>query len=383
MSVISIRATTVGVPLAHPTKIATRILDQRQYLLVEITSDDGHRGVGYTYVGTAGGRTATACLEELLGPVYLGQEEDIEGLWKRAYQETLLTGRRGLVLRVLSALDIALWDLRAVRANVPLAVLLGGSVNAPLPAYASGGYYSPTDDPVAAVAAEIRANRAQGFTDHKIKVGGLSVAQDAERVRAAIGEIAGSGRLALDANNAYQSVPEARRACEVFEAAAGDAGLWWFEEPLSPEAAAGHSALGAQLRTPIATGEIQQTRWEFRPLLEAGGIGYLQVDAGVAGGVTEWRRIAAAAAAFDVPVAPHWHHNLHAHLGAATPNNAVIEHFAIEKSIYNFEELLTEGSRTRFGDGQVHLSDAAGLGIEFDTEVVAKYQLATTTLRSS
>ncbi|MVU80578.1 mandelate racemase/muconate lactonizing enzyme family protein [Nocardia sp. ET3-3] len=375
MTITSIRTRAVAVPVDKPTRMSNRELNVRHYLLVEVGTADGYSGVGYTYAGTGAGLLAKLAVDDLLAPVYLGADEnDVAGLWERAYQETLLEGRRGTVIRALSALDIALWDLRAKRAGLPLVSFLGGSTD-PLPSYASGGYYRPDEGSwTEAVVREIEFNASQGFTDHKIKVGGLSVAEDARRVAAAIEAIGESGRLSLDANNGYRSVHEARTAIEAFERAAGDRPLWWFEEPLSPESVAGHAELARTIRTPVATGEIHQTRWEFRPLIEA-GIPVLQCDAGVAGGVTEWLRIASTAATFGLHMAPHWHHNLHVHLCGAIPNALVVEYFALEKGIYNFELLLTPESRLHYADNKVHLPARPGLGIDFDPEIVGKYEL--------
>src|SRR5439155_20116440 len=139
---------------------------------------------------------------------------------------------------------------------------------------------------------------------------------------------------------------------------------WWFEAPLPPEAIVGHAELAAQIRTPVATGEIHQTRWEFRGLIESRSAAILQADAGVVGGVTEWLRVAHTADSFGLRLAPHWHHNLHAHLTAAISNALVVEYFAPEKGIYNFETLLTPETRTRFADNHVLVPDRPGIGIE-------------------
>jgi L-alanine-DL-glutamate epimerase-like enolase superfamily enzyme len=314
---------------------------------------------------------------DVLAPVVLaGDAEDVPGLWRRMYQESLLIGRRGAMLRAISAVDIALWDLRAKRCEQPLARLLGGSITRLLPAYASGGYYRPDDGPpAAAVRDEITASRQLGFRDHKIKVGGLPVAQDAERVAAAIEAIGGGGRLALDANNAYETVAEALRALRAFERAAGEAGLWWFEEPLSPENMAGHAELAAMAETPIATGEIHQTRWDFARLIEGRCAAILQPDVGVVGGVSEFLRVAHAAESFDLPIAPHWHANLHAQLAAALPGTLTIEYFDLANDIYNFEAIVTEESRLQIEDGRIALSERPGVGVELDEAAVARYEL--------
>ncbi len=376
MKIDRVRARAVAVPLERATAMATRNLRERHYLLVEIGTSDGV-GLGYAYAGTNGGRLLAQAVNELLQPVlHNASSDDIHGLWERMYQETLLAGRRGTLLRAISAVDIALWDLRAKLCGVPLATLLGGSTTRPVPAYASGGYYRPDDGPYdRAVAVEIEANQQAGFTDHKIKVGGLPLEQDVVRVASACEVIGGQGRLALDANNVYRSVTEALRAARAFERAAGEQGLWWFEEPLSPDDIAGHAELAGMLETPVATGEIHQTRWEFAQLIERHAADLLQPDVGVLGGVSEWLRVAHAADTFGFQIAPHWHANLHAHLAAAVPNALAVEHFDLDKDIYNFERLVTEDTRLRVRDGAVHLTERAGIGVEFDETVVKTYEL--------
>jgi L-alanine-DL-glutamate epimerase-like enolase superfamily enzyme len=368
MSVTRVIARAARVPVSKPTRMSTRALNQRDYVIVSIEADDSDQtGVGYVYAGTSGGRVVRDAITDLLAPTLIGQSPDaILELWERMYQETLLSGRRGAVVRGLSAIDIALWDLSAKRRGVPLAVLLGGNVKA-IPAYASGGYYRDDNRSwTQAVVDEIRENQAHGFRDHKIKIGGLSVTEDAERVAAAVEALGADGRLALDANNAYRNVPEALHAIRAFERAAGDAGLWWIEEPLSPDDIEGHRQITQAVQTPIASGEIHQTRWEFRSLIERHAVAILQPDAGVLGGVSEWIRVARAAETFGIPTAPHWHANLHVHLAAASTNCIAVEYFALEKDIYNFELLLTASTRLVFQDGHVLVPNRPGIGIELD-----------------
>ncbi|WP_116043738.1 mandelate racemase/muconate lactonizing enzyme family protein [Amycolatopsis palatopharyngis] len=374
MAIARVWARAASVPVSKPTRMSTRVLGRRDYLLVHLETEDGERGLGYAYVGTAGGTVAVQAVHDLLAPILTGADpDDIAALWEQMYQDALLTGRRGIVIRALSAVDIALWDLSAKRRKLPLGVLLGGS-RKPLPAYASGGYYRPDEGPWAdAVAREIEGNRKQGFRDHKIKVGGLAVHEDAERVAAAVAALGADGRLALDCNNAYRTATEARRAIRAFEEAAGVTGLWWVEEPLSPEDVEGHARLVDSVQSPIATGEVHQTRWDFRDLLQRRAADILQPDAGVLGGVTEWMRVAHAAEVFSVPVAPHWHANLHVHLAAATPGCMTIEYFSLEKDIFNFERLVREDTRLSTMDGYVTMPDRPGIGIELDDDAVRHF----------
>jgi len=374
---VRVRAQAVSIPLEQPTRISTRVLGARDFVIVTVEPDSGDEvGLGYTYAGTSGGSIVAEIITSLLAPVVVDcGKDDIVGTWEAMFQETLLIGRRGAVIRAMSAVDIALWDLAAKRAGVPLAVLLGGSMR-DVPAYASGGYYRQDSQGwAAAVTREISANRAVGFTDHKIKVGGLSVAEDALRVAAAVEAMEGTGRLALDANNAYRTAAEAMTAAEAFEAAAGDIGLWWFEEPLSMEDVQGLARVRDRIRTPVATGEIAQTRHEFRPLIANDAADILQPDAGVLGGVTEYMRVVRAAETFAVPVAPHWHANLHVHLAAASTTCLTVEHFTLDKDIYNFERLLVPQSRLEVAGGLAKVPDRPGIGLDFDADAVKAFEI--------
>ena len=375
-TISSIRAKALEIPISTPTRISTRVLGSRHFLLVEIEDSDGGVGFGYSYAGTSGGRIIRSIVEEMLTPMLLGGESnDIHGHYERCYAETLLAGRSGLVQRAISAIDMSLWDLAAKRAGCALATLLGGAPR-PLPAYASGGYYRggalSFED---ALHEEIEQNQVAGFTDHKIKVGGLTPEEDARRVRAAFSAMHEGGRLAVDANNAYRDAAEALRAIRILEDATDGRGLWWVEEPLSPDDIAGHAALAAILETPIATGEIHANRHEFRALIDAGAADILQPDVGVIGGVSEWLRVARTAESFNLPVAPHWHANVHVQLAAATPNCLTIEHFDLAKDIYNFEKVVRPEHRIEVVDGEVVCPDRPGLGFELDEDAVSRFEI--------
>jgi L-alanine-DL-glutamate epimerase-like enolase superfamily enzyme len=377
MSEILLKARAIRIPLDRPTRMATRTLEAREFVLVYAEADDVElTGIGFAYAGTSGGAIVAQLINNVLAHVVAERDStDIVGTWEAMFQESLLLGRRGAALRAMSAVDIALWDLAAKRAGLPLAVLLGGSVR-DIPAYASGGYYRQGNAGWAdAVTREITLNREQGFVDHKIKVGGLSVEEDEKRVAAAINAIAGSGRLALDANNAYGSPSEAQRAAEAFERAAGEAGLWWLEEPLSMEDVRGLARVRDRIRTPIATGEIAQTRHDFRTLIEEGAADILQPDAGVLGGVTEYMRVVRTAETFGMTVAPHWHANLHVHLAAASTTCLTIEHFNLDKDIYNFERVVVPESRLQVVDGMAKVPERPGLGLQFDEDMIRAHEL--------
>ena len=366
--IAELRTTAVRVPLRVETSFSTRAVRHREYLLVELRDAGGACGWGYCYAGTTGGRWLAAAVENLIAPVLLGREiEDAEGNWNAAYRELLLLGRRGGLLRALSAVDIACWDLRARREDVPLWRLLGGSPE-PLHAYASGGYYR-AGDPVGQVSEEVARYRARGFRDYKMKVGRLPLAGDVARVAAAREALEPGARLALDANNAWTTVEEALRAAEAF----APYEIWWLEEPFLPDDIAGHAELAGRAPMPIATGEIEATHWAFDELIRQRAAAILQADAGVCGGVTEWLRIARAATAAGLELAPHWHANLHVQVGAAVENLLTIEYFALDEDVFNFEALVCEPLAV--DGGHVCPPEGPGLGFDFDRDAVARYRM--------
>jgi L-alanine-DL-glutamate epimerase-like enolase superfamily enzyme len=372
MRIESIEAQAVLVPLTTPTAFSTRRLKGREYLIVRIVDEGGASGIGYTYAGDSGGLWLRSGIEQLLAPLLQGRSVfSIEESWELIFRDLLLLGRRGALLRMLSAVDIALWDLLAKRAGLPLRYLLGGSLDT-VPAYASGGYYRP-GDPCDNVAAELERYRELGFTDFKLKFGGLPLQEDLERVATARRTLGPDARLALDINNGWHTLEQAIHAVEALH----QYDIWWIEEPFPPDDIANHSLLAARSPTPIATGEIEATRWGFAQLVNQHAAHILQPDACVAGGISEWRRITALAAAHDIPVAPHWHANLHAQLAAATPNCTTVEYFALSEGIYNFEELVTNPLTVK--DGHITLNQAPGIGIELDWDAISHHAIAKAT----
>ena len=187
----SVSVCVASVPLDVVTSFATRTVTARDYCLAKIRSDGGHEGIGFCYVGSAGGRIAQIAVEEILAPKLIGRESScVEGLWQAMYSESLLHGRAGTVMRAISMLDVALWDLNARSAGLPLHAYLGVVVNDNVPAYASGGYYLEGKTP-SQLGDELASYVAAGFSAVKMKVGRLSLAEEEERVaaaRAAIGD---------------------------------------------------------------------------------------------------------------------------------------------------------------------------------------------------
>jgi L-alanine-DL-glutamate epimerase-like enolase superfamily enzyme len=374
MRIESIAAHAVRIPLATPTAISTRTITGREYVIVRVVDDSGATGVGYTYAGDSGALWLRDGVEQLVAPRLRGTSVFVfDENWEEIFRDLLMIGRRGAVVRMLSAVDIAVWDLIARRADRPLRYVLGGSHDA-VAAYASGGYYRP-GDPCDNVTAELERYYELGFTDFKLKFGGLPLPDDLERVAAARRVLGTDGRLALDVNNAWQTFEQALQAIEALR----EFDIWWVEEPFSPDRIADHALLTAHSPVPIATGEIEATRWGFAQLVDQRAAHILQPDACVAGGIGEWWRIAALAKQEGLPVIPHWHANLHAQLAAATANCTAVEYLALSEDIYNFERLVA--NPLTVADGKILLDQTPGIGVEVDWEAVGRYTIATATGR--
>ena len=361
----SVSVAVCEVPLDRVTSFSTRTVSSRHYGLVKVRSRDGHEGIGFCYVGSRAGGILKSAVELLLGPLLIGQESlRTEGLWQTLYQEALLQGRAGTVMRGVSILDTALWDLNARSAGLPLHDYLGSNERESVPAYASGGYYLEGKSP-ADLGKELAGYVAQGFRAVKMKTGRLSPSQEEARIAAARDAIGPDVLLMLDANNAWADLPTAMDYMRRFEAY----DPYWIEEPFSPDAIDLHARLAARTSVTVATGEIEVGRWRFRELVDSGGAEILQADAAVCGGISEWRKIAAYADCRGVTVSPHWFHDLHAPLVAATTNARFVEFFT-DDQVLNFRRLINHQLELRAG--RVVLRQSPGLGFAFDEQAVAR-----------
>lgn len=362
----SISVCTAIVPLDHVTSFAMRTVSKREYGLVRVRSRDGVEGIGFCYVGSAGGELLRVAVEQLLAPLLIGRDSyAVEGLWQVMYQEALLQGRAGTVMRALSILDTALWDLNARTHGVPLHKYLGAVELESVLAYASGGYYLEGKTPQL-LAREMEHYVEMGFRAVKMKAGRLSPQEDEARVRAAREAIGPDVELMLDINNGWRDVTEALRYVRRFE----EYDLYFIEEPFSPDDLDNHARLAQQTHVPIATGEIGYGRWYHKALLDKEAAAILQTDALVCGGISEWRRIAATAASYGIIMCPHWFHDLHAPLVAATQNARYVEFFWDDQML-NFRRLI-DRQLTQKG-GRLILHQDPGLGFNFDEAAVAKY----------
>jgi len=364
--IASVTFCAARVPLDQVTSFSNRTVSERHYGLVKVRSDDGVEGIGFCYVGSAGGGIFSAAVAELLAPLLIGKDSyGIEGLWSAMYQESLLQGRYGTVMRALSALDTALWDMNARSVSLPLHKYLGAVHLESVPAYASGGYYLDGKTP-AMLGREMASYVEKGFRAVKMKTGRLSPQDEEARLKAARDAIGPDVELMMDCNNGWLDTTQAMQYIRRFE----PYDPYFIEEPFGPDDIESHAKLAKLTRIPVATAEIGYGRWYHKELLDKGAAAILQTDALVCGGITEWKRIAATAASYGVVMCPHWFHDVHAPLVAATPNARYVEFFWNDQ-VLNFRRLIDR--QLEHKDGRVVLHQTPGLGFGFDEKAVGMY----------
>ena len=337
-----IRLSSCALPLATPISDA-KVLTGRQkpmteiaMLFAEVQSADGHEGLGFSYAKRGGGpgQFAHACE---VAPVLIGEDpNDIAKLWDKLCWAGASVGRSGLAVQAIAALDVALYDLKARRAGLSLAKLLGSYRDSVACYNSSGGFlHTPLDQLLVNAA----ASRERGIGGIKLKVGQPDRALDIRRVEAVRKHLGDDAPLMVDANQQWDRAT-AQRMCRILE----PFNLVWIEEPLDAYDHVGHAALAAQFDTPIATGEMLTSAREHADLIQHKAADTLMPDAPRVGGITPFLKIAAQAEAAGLTLAPHFAMELHVHLAAAYPSEPWVEHFDWLEPLFN-ERLQIQGGR--------------------------------------
>jgi L-alanine-DL-glutamate epimerase-like enolase superfamily enzyme len=353
------------VPLRQPAsdaKVFTgrqKPLDQVAVLLAWIDTSDGGQGFGLSYSKRAGGPALHAHAREI-APELLGEDaSDIGRLWDKLQWAGASVGRGGLAVQAIAAFDVALWDLKAKRAGLPLAKLLGAYRDGVRCYNTSGGFLSvPAEEAVANAEAAL----ASGVGGIKLKVGHPDPRVDIERVELARKRLGDGVPLMVDANQQWDR-PTALRMGRRLE----PYNLVWIEEPLDAFDAEGHADLARALDTPVATGEMLTSVAEHWRLLQAGAADILQPDAPRVGGISQFMKVSALADHMGVPIAPHFAMELHLHLAAAQPRESWVEHFDWLEPLFN--------ERLELRDGRMLIPPRPGLGLTV-SEQAASWRVA-------
>jgi L-alanine-DL-glutamate epimerase-like enolase superfamily enzyme len=328
-------------------------------LVTTIVRDvDGAEGIGYTFTVGASGLAITTLIDAYRQRLVGLDAERIEQCWQHMWWALHNGGRGGPVSLAISAVDIALWDLRARRFKVPLWRLLGGN-DPRVPVYVGGiDLHLPIED----LLKETEKSFKRGFRAIKMKVGRERLSEDVERVRAMREHLGRECPLMVDANMGW-TVDEALRAAR----ALAPFDLYWIEEPTIPEDFAGHARIARESATPIATGENLHSLYEFRQLIETGGVGFPEPDVTSCGGVTVFLKIAHLAEAWNLPITSHGAHDITVHLLAAVPNRSFLELHAFGLDRFISNPLVIEA-------GMAVAPDREGHGVQLDWATLDKYR---------
>jgi L-alanine-DL-glutamate epimerase-like enolase superfamily enzyme len=353
MRIASVDAALYRIELPVPLSDSTHgTMTHFELVTVRLRDTDGAEGVGYTYTTGAGGSAVHALIHEGLRPVLIGADADeIEALWQRMWWKLHYGGRGGSVSLAVSAADIALYDLRARRTNMPLWRMLGG-FNPSVPCYAGGIDLDFTLD---ALLKQTDDNLGRGFRAIKMKVGRARLSEDRERVRAMRAHLGDDFPLMADANMRW-TVGQSITAARAFR----DSNLTWLEEPTIPDDIAGHARIVREGGVPIATGENLHTLHEFTQMISAGGVTFPEPDVTNCGGITVFMKVAHLVEAFNLPLTSHGAHDLTAHLLAAAPNRSYLEVHGFGLDRYIERPVTIEDGNALAPD------DRPGHGITFD-----------------
>ena len=345
----------------------------RVVTLARVTDSDGVYGWGEVY----GPAEVAAPAIDWLGELIVGDDPlHVETIWSKLQRKINVFGRRGVLVAAISAIDIALWDLRGKLLGQPVSVLMGGRRREKVKVYATGLYFTDTDDLPGALANEARGYAEQGFQAMKMKIG-LGIRTDLENVRAVRDAIGDEIELMVDANCAY-SLAEAARLAQLLEPYS----IGWFEEPLSPEDYEGYAELRTRTTIPIAGGESEYLLAGFRHLLADRCVDIAQPDICGAGGLTECKRIAALARAFQINLTPHsWGTGV-----AFAAGVHLVSTLDVAPGRLRMPEPLLEFDRSpnplrdnmttprlAAEDGYVAVPTAPGLGVDVDMDCLSRH----------
>ncbi|MDW3652546.1 MAG: mandelate racemase/muconate lactonizing enzyme family protein [Bacteroidia bacterium] len=373
MNISSIETFVLSDKLGKSFSFSQWEYSERRICIVKITTDEGLVGWGEGY----GPADVLAAGIKLLCPLLMGKDPlEQETLWFEMYRKTLDFARRGVLVASISALDIALWDLKGKALNLPVCKLLGGQFRDKIMPYATGLYFTESPNLPAELADEARSYVKEGFKAIKMKVG-LSVKADLRHVQMVREAIGNEIMLMVDSNHAY-SLREAAELARLIE----PYNIGWFEEPVSPEFYHHYKELRSKTSIPIAGGECEYLRYGFQKLLQNDSVDILQVDICGAGGLTEAKRIAALASTYGVEIIPHtWGSGIAFHTALhfianlePIPGRLINPDFFIEydRTENGIREQLTHPAIQMEG-GMISVPQKPGLGIEVDEDIIRFY----------
>ncbi|WP_066219004.1 mandelate racemase/muconate lactonizing enzyme family protein [Formosa haliotis] len=348
---------------------------ERCICVVKITASNGQYGWGEGY----GPATVLEAGIKMLEATVVGENPLLnEVIWNKMYRKSLDFARRGVLVASMSAIDIAIWDLKGKVLGLPISTLLGGAHRTKIMPYATGMYFTDFENPARDFEKEAKSYIAQGFKAMKMKVG-LGIKADVENVKKMREYIGPDIKLMVDSNHAYtlREATELARKIEKYD-------IGWFEEPISPEFYGQYNELRQKTTIPISGGECEYLRFGFQQLIQNKSVDIIQPDICASGGLTEAKRISALASANGVDLIPHtWGTSIGIHVALhfisnleSIPGRMYQPEFLIEydQTENGLREKLTYPSIV-MKDGYLEVPNRPGLGIDIDEDVLQKYSI--------
>jgi len=353
-------------------------VDRRVTTIAEVYTDDGIIGLGEAFGFSP--MAIKAVIDYSFKPLLLKENPmDTNRLWDKLYTVTRMEGQKGIAIQALSAIDIALWDIKGKFFNTQTANLLGGRYRDKVETYPTGLYRRDVPDQTQALVDEALGYLNDGYRAMKLKIG-FGLQDDLQKIRSIRKAIGPDVRLMLDANCAYNA-SEAIWLAKRIE----DCDIYWFEEPIPPEDIQGHLEFKRQVNIMLAAGESEFTRYGFRDLISQRAVDIIQPDTCGAGGYSEMMKIIALATTWNIRCIPHvWGSAVG--LAANLQLQAAMPHYPTslnpEESLIEFdrspnplrEELVEE--KFEMEGTKIIIPTKPGLGINLDRKALEKYMVA-------